>query len=216
MSTIGDDLYLVTHDDRTGNPRVPGSRVRLGLAAGLIAELLVSGHLTIRHERLYLVPGRAGHGTPPSGPLSRTVLATVASQPPQGVGAWTRFLAQDAVEDIRDRLLRTGVLTTVRRPSLLTGWRVRYPPADGNVAAWPGIRLARTLSRSGELTVEDAVLTGLVAAMDLLHHVLRDEVDAELGRSRARAVRDGLPPVLAALLAHTESALADGVLTYRS
>jgi hypothetical protein len=208
---IGDETYLLTHDDRTGGLKVPPSRASVGLAAGLLAELVMSGHLVIRDSRLHAVAA----GAPPPDRLQRAVLTAVLSQPVHPVRTWLRFLADDAVEDVRDRLLDAGVLMRTRRTSLVRGRRVEYPPVSSNAAAWPQIRLSRSLVSGRELTDEDAVLVGLLEAMDLLDQVLRDEVERARGATRARMVRDGLPSVLASLVAQAEAVLADGVLAYR-
>jgi hypothetical protein len=78
------------------------------------------------------------------------------------------------------------------------------------------MRLARMLSAGELLSEQDAVLTGLVQAMGLLKTVLWFPDDHAPGWQQADRVRAQLPEPVAVLVAHTEAAVADAVLTHRS
>ena len=45
---LADDLYLVAHHELTGRPHLQPRAAGLGLAGGLLAELMLSGSLRLR------------------------------------------------------------------------------------------------------------------------------------------------------------------------
>ena len=62
---VGDDLWLVAHDDRSGKPLLPQRQLGTGLAAGLLAELMLGGSICLRSDTAVvtgrtLPPGRGG------------------------------------------------------------------------------------------------------------------------------------------------------------
>lgn len=207
---LADDYYLIVHDDRSGQLTVTPQVAGLGLAAALIGELLLSGHLTVRDDGLY--PGPTASW--PDSLLGARVLRVVSDlRQDRLAGGWVRFLALDALADVRDRLLNDGVLT--RQPRGLLSRRISYPPVNSNDAAWAGMRLARHLSQRETLSVQDATLVGIVMATGLLDEVLWDPLTHAGGRGYASTVRACLLPPMLTLLAHTEACVANAVLTRR-
>ena len=140
VSQLADDYYLICFQEQTGRAVVTDAVAGLGLAGGLLAELVLGAHLTIHHGRLYPVAGTPA----PTDPPLREILQTVCGQQqPQATGTWLRFLATDAVCDVRARMGATGLLARVRTRRLGVTGRQVYLPTDSNAAAWPAIRLAR-------------------------------------------------------------------------
>jgi hypothetical protein len=92
--------------------------------------------------------------------------------------------------------------------------RDRYLPTDSNTAAWPAIRLANQLCAGQQVPLQDAVLAGLVQATGLLRQVLWGP-EHEPGFTHADQLRYLLPTPLAAIVAHTEAAVGQHVLTRR-
>lgn len=206
---VADEIYLLCHDDRTGNATVAPRVMGAGLAAGLVGELLLSGNLRLHGGGLY----PAAEAVAPEDRLAREVLEVVGDgRHDRQLAGWLRFLAVEAVMDVRRRLITDGVLVRVRSRRLL-GVRWSYPPAQSNAAAWPGIRLARILTEGEPLPVSDQVLAGLVDAMGLLERVLWDGDTHAPGRRAAARVRDALPGDVAVLVAQTATVVADVVLT---
>jgi hypothetical protein len=70
------------------------------------------------------------------------------------------------------------------------------------------------ISSREHMPLQDAVLAGLVAASGLLKHVLWDAEHAP-GFARADQLRRLLPAPLAAIVAYTEAAVGQHVLTRR-
>jgi hypothetical protein len=215
VSLVANDFYLICFEEQTGRSRISDAVAALGLSGGLLAELVLGGHLIVRDAALY-----AAAGIPPPGDrLLWEILHVVCRQQPgQPVETWLRFLATDAVTDVRNRMCAAGLLARVRTRRLAGGrdrYRYRYLPTDSNAAAWPGIRLAKVLCAYESVPQPDAVLAGLVKATGLLKHVLWGPEHAG-GFACATRLRGALPAPLAAVVAHTEAAVGQHVLTRRN
>ena len=59
---IADELYLMAHDDMTGRPFLQPRAIVLGLAGGLLAELMLLDKLRLSHRWAGLpkIVGRSG------------------------------------------------------------------------------------------------------------------------------------------------------------
>jgi Golgi phosphoprotein 3 (GPP34) len=210
VSRLADDFYLIAHHERSGRLLVAERSAGLGMAAGLLAELVLSDHLRVHEGGLF--PGGAMFA--PTDALLREVLALVGTPgQDRDVAGWLRFLAADAGLDVRYRLVLDKILTRVTARTVVGRRQARYLPSDPNTAAWPAIRLAKHLSGDLEMTLADLTLTGLVQVTGLLRLVLWLKPDHTPGWARADRIRAELPPDLAELVAHTEAAVGDGVLT---
>lgn len=211
MGRLTNDFYLICYAEQTGRAVVSDAVAGLGLAGGLLAELVLDGHLLVRNNLLYPAAGVA----PPSDlPLWEILHAVTGQRRPQPVETWLRFLATDAVTDVRHRMCAAGLLARVRTRRLGVTAKDRYFPTDSNAAAWPAIRLANHLCAREPMPLQDAVLAGLVAACGLLKRVLWGPEHAP-GFAHANRLRHLLPVPLAAVVAHTESAVGQHVLTRR-
>ena len=212
MGRLGDDYYLIAHDEHTGRLRVSARTAGIGAATALLAELIVDGHLVLRDGGLFPRFGRPS----PADRFLRQVLGQVSlPRCDRDVGAWLRFLAVEAVEDLRDRLTADGLVAPVPRRTWAFARRTAHLPTDLNAAAWPAIRLANALSRGEALTLPDLLLAELVRVTGLTDDVLWLRPDHLPGRERVTWLRAGLPPALAELAAHAEAAVGDGVLARR-
>jgi hypothetical protein len=211
VGRLSDDLYLICFAEQTGRAVVTDAVAGLGLAGGLLAELVLGGHLIVHDGLVYPA---AGVGAPADATLRAVLHAVAGQRQPRDVGMWLRFLAGDAVCDVRARMGTAGLLTRVRTCRFGGRGRQVYLPTDSNAAAWPAIRLARQLCTGELLPVQDGVLAGLVAATGLLKHVLWGPEHAP-GFANTDRLRHLLPPPLATIVAHTEAAIGQHVLTRR-
>jgi hypothetical protein len=211
VSRLADDFYLICFQEQTGRAVVTDAVAGLGLAGGLLGELVLGGHLLVHDGLLYPA---AGVPAPNDLALWEVLQAVAGQRQPQKVGAWLRFLATDAVTDVRRRMCAAGLLTRVRTHRFGVTGRDRYLPIDSNAAVWPAIRLAGQLCAGEQMPLQDAVLAGLVAATGLLKQVLWDAEHAP-GFAHADQLRHLLPTPLAAIVAHTEAAVGQHVLTRR-
>jgi hypothetical protein len=204
---IADDLFRLAHSDTTGRPRLHPRAAGVGLAAALLAELMLASRITVQHGSLAVLDRR-----PPEDALAHTVLEQLVAEPAhRAVRTWLDFFGQTAVDAVGERLYRAGHVTRV-----VSRWRraVSYPPTDMSEAAWPEARLRMQLTRRDRWTWPDIVLAGLVGATGLARQVLWDAEPAV--RQYHAEVVGWLPPRLAELVAQTEAAVGDAVLSHRT
>jgi hypothetical protein len=130
------------------------------------------------------------------------------------VRTWLAFLAETAVQAVAQRLGLAGIW---RREEYRRFGRVRvaYLPVDPNEVAWRAIRLARLLTTPEPIGEPDAVLAGLIAVTGLAHDVLWQPEVREAGTARVAEEVRRLPWPLYHLLAFTEAAVGDAILTPR-
>ncbi len=157
---LADELWLLAHHDTTGRPFLHPRAAGLGLAGGLLCELLLAG--VIRCESaVVLVPG----ARPPGDGLARRVAAIIASEPGVlGAGEWLAFLGRTAAGDVARRLAAAGYLAAVSGR-----WRrgERWRPADPDQAFAPVTRARTALDPARPVTAETAALAGLAMACGL-------------------------------------------------
>lgn len=204
---LTDELFLVAHDDTTGRPRLHARAVELGLAGGLLAELVLYGRVVVHGGRLTVVDRR-----PPDDPLAHTILDQLIAEPHyRGVRIWLAFLAGQSVDSVGQRLERAGRVTRTRRR---WGRATRYVPVDISAAAWPAHRLRLFLVRGEPLSLPDTLLAGLVSATGLTSQVLWDAPPSS--HQHLAGLVAALPPPLRDLIGHLEAAVGDAVLSHRT
>jgi hypothetical protein len=203
---VADDLFLLAHDDRSGRPRLAARPLGLGLAAGLLAELMLGnqpaitvgedGALRIARE----VPGTAISRHPL---LSQVDLEPVLHPVPD----WLAFLARDAARDVGTRLEQAGYLTRAGRR--FPGRPARLVPADADWAFAPVNRVAAGLDPRRLWEPYTAALAGLAYACGLGFRV-------EQYLTAGRTVEDtvsGLTPDLQALIRQAQITVSSAVLS---
>jgi hypothetical protein len=207
---LADELFCIAHDDRTGRCRLHPRVLGLGLAAGLLGELVLWGRLDVRDGQV-----RVLRGDPPADALAHATVELLVAQPQyRDVAVWLAFLAETSVESVARRLTVAGVWRAVEQRR----WgrtRIGRVPVDGNAVVWRSMRLARLLTSGGPMTVPDVVLAGLVQATGLTDVVLWQPATREVGRARVDHAVGGLPWPLYHLVAHAQAAIGDAVLTPR-
>ena len=207
---VADDLFLVALDDRTGRSRLHARAMGLGLAGGLLAELVLSGTITVESGR-FLFSRQSPRHHPPD-PLTARTLDQLLREPQHDLRVWLAYLARDAVEPVAERLIRAGVITRERQRGLLRT-TVSYLPVDATVVAWRAVRLAQLVVRREEMSWPDRVLAGLVSATDLARQVLWDAEPSAF--AHLEHVVGTLPAPLRAIVAQVEALVGDSVLTHR-
>jgi hypothetical protein len=206
---LADEFYLVAHHDVTGRPRQHPRSIALSLAAGLLAELVLDGRITVRGDALVVVTE-----APPADALAHTVLDQVVRERQQhSVGTWLAYLGQQAPGQIAARLERAGLLARQQARRFLRA-ETAWVPTDISAAAWPGMRLRLLLQREQPMDMPDVVLAGLVDAIGLSAQVLWD-VGARTIEYRDFLLST-LPDPLRNLVAHTSAAVGKAVLTHRA
>lgn len=213
---VADDLYLMAHDDRSGKPLLDRRPLGVGLAAGLLAELMLGEPPAIRLGRgtsVWIAP----HVTATA--IGRNVLLRqIAAEPaPLPVRDWLEFLegADDkssAATRVGARLEEAGYLTTVRRKVNVPGRPVRRVPGDPNWAITPISRAGAALDQRRPPSQYAAVLAGLAAACGLEFRLSQYLTG---GRS-PEDVTACLVPDLRTLITQTRITVSRAVLSHRT
>jgi len=208
---LADDLFRIGHDDVTGKPRLHPHGLGVGLAAALLAELVLAGHVTVHGGLLYVVDGR-----PPRDALAHTVLDQLVGEAQlRQPRTWLAFLARDSEELVGQRLVRAGHVRPVQTGRRRRGRaRTVYEPVDMTTAAWPEARLRMYLQQHRQWDVPDMTLAGLVAACGLADRIVWG-VRADIRRFFLD-LGAYLPAPLRELVAHTEAAIGNAVLSHRT
>lgn len=204
---IADDLYLLSHDDRTGRPRLRQRPLSIGLAGALLTELMLGDSIGLDRGGV-LVPRRRR----PADDLGRRVQAQIAAGgTPRPARDWLLYLARGATKDVAGRLEQAGYLEHVR--STIPGLSDRWVPVDTNWAFAPVIRVRSALDPSRPLDPRHAVLAGLAWASGLSFRFTQSAV---VGGRSVDAVLDCLVPGLRFIITQTQAAVDSTMLSHRS
>lgn len=211
MTNLADDYFCLVLDEHAGKPKLAPRVTGVGLASALLAELVIAGYAVVQDSDIQALDVQR-----PEDPLARHVHELLLSRPQhRDLGIWISFLARDAFTSVGGRLAAQGLVAPVQKRRL-TGTRVLYQPMNHSAIAWPGIRIAQQLSGGAEITLSDLTCTGLAVATGLIGQVLWDPELHAPARENLPAALALLPPPVASLLARTETAVADAVLTNRT
>jgi len=204
---VADDVFLMACHELTGRPLLQPRPLGLGLAGGLLAELMLGGSIGLRHDGAVLA-GRSW----PGDDLARRVRDQIAAEPgPHPLADWLAYLARTAAPDVAARLERAGYLTRVRG---WVPWRPgRLVPADPDWAFGPLLRVRSALDRSRPFEPREAVLAGLAVACGLGWRL--EQYLSPGGRSLAEAT-GYLGPDLRELIAQTQAAVDSALLSHRT
>lgn len=214
---VADDLYLIGHHERDGNPYLSPRALGVGLAGGLLAELMDAGIPAVTFNRGCLVPVRAANGVPVArslridDPVRKRVLDQVIAEPePLLARDWLLFFAQTAAADVAGRLERAGYLS--RRARRIPRRSRRLVPGDRDWAHMALVRAYTALNTTGTPDPYTAILAGLAFASGLGFRFagLADTP----ARSPGQAIRMLSPP-MQELIAHTQATADSALLAQR-
>jgi hypothetical protein len=207
---VADDLYLMAHNEASGRPFLQPRALGIGLAGGLLAELMLAGSITLGHDgTVFAGPVFAGPGVPGDA-LARQVLGVLAAEQPLPVREWLLFLARTAAEDVARRLELAGYL---RRAGGRVPWLpVRWVPVDADWAFAPLLRVRSALDPARPWSGYGAVLAGLADACGLGFRLA--QYASQTDRSAEQAARR-LPGGLRELIAHTQATVGSALLCHR-
>ena len=144
---VGDDLYLMAHDDRTGKPLLPSRPLGTGLAGALLAELMLADCIGLRSDTAVVI----GQDVPRTAVGGHVLLKQIADEPSPLPGrTWLLYLARGAAQDVTLRLEQAGYLTRVR--SRIPGRPGRMVPVNPDWAFAPMLRVRSALDPAREVT----------------------------------------------------------------
>ncbi|MBB5868568.1 phage terminase small subunit [Allocatelliglobosispora scoriae] len=171
---VADDLFLVALDDRTGHHLADPGLLALGLAAGLLAELVNVGAV--------IVDGN-DHVVPTGGLLAaaddtgRVVASLVIRERAHDLPTWLSYLARDAVKAVARRLRSQGLVTVHRHRRLIGSATTRYEATNANTVAYRAVRLTAMLTAHAHVPGDDVdarALLMIAHALGLTPHLTRD------------------------------------------
>jgi len=203
---VADDLYLMTHHEVSGRPLLQPRALGIGLAGGLLAELMLAGSITWWHDGA-MAPGRVL----PADALARQVRDQIAAErEPHPAREWLLFVARTAAEDVAGRLERSGYLARAGgRWPLRPG---RWVPVDPDWAFSPLLRVRSALDPARPWSAYGAVLAGLAAVCGLGFRLAQYAPPAGHGPEE---VAGRLDPGLRELIAQAQAAVDSAILSHR-
>ncbi len=204
---LADDIYLLAHHEVSGKPFLQPRAIGLGLAGGLLAELVLIGASRVVGDRV-TVTDRV---RPEDGLMCAVQLLVLRERQRHDARDWLTFLAQTAAEDVARRLEHSGylVLPQSRRP-----WRAaRWVPVDADCAFAPLIRVRAAFDPVRPMAPESTTLAGLAVACGLGPRLLAYGPPGAR-RQLAERLRQ-LSPDLRELIGHTQAAVDSALLTQR-
>jgi hypothetical protein len=203
---VADDLYLLAHNDVTGKPYIQLRPLGLGLAGGLLAEVVLAGIISLTDGQIAVAD------SPPREELAAHVLGLVAGEREvHPVRDWLAYLGRTAPANVARRLADAGYLVEAAR---WLPWRSsRWVPVDRDSAFSPVLRVRAALDPARPLTVEGVVLAGLAEACGLGFRLAQYTPAHGARPMEQMAVQLG--PSLCDLIAQTKAAVDSAVLTHR-
>jgi len=202
------DFWRLSHHERSGQPLAPQRIVAIGLAAALLAELLLEDRIGFHHDNVVPVTE-----FPPRDALTHQVLDQLNGEARLPVQVWLRHLAQTSYAAVAERMVRQRLVTEVEHRRLLGRSRVTYRPVDPNVAGWPAARLHMSLLHRRPFTEPDAVLAGLAKTTGLHRRAL--EGGDRSTESYLDEVIAGTAVLYHQLFAHTAAVVGSAVMAGR-
>jgi hypothetical protein len=226
-----DELWRLGTDPYTGRTYCSRAMLSLGVAAALLAELMLmrSSESGITRQMLTCFSTEAGRPVlrvdyweakerPPRDPLLADVLADIledARDTRRSVYEFSQYLAESAYEQVAKRLSTARIVTDVPPRRGLLGGRLfadtqrRWAAVDPSSSINAMLRLPRELRQVDDdgnkrpIPVSDRVLLGLVDALDLTATLRRESAHRFAVPSNLR-----LPDDLQLLIDTTRTAVA--------
>ncbi|MGK5441639.1 GOLPH3/VPS74 family protein [Micromonospora sp. URMC 105] len=196
---LRDELFLLGHNDDTGQPHIHRQALSLGMAGAVLTDLFLAGRIALDdtedassggQQRLWL------HRDRPVGDLiADTAIASIryAKSAPTLRG-WLTWFTEDLYERTRAGLHAGGILHRTSRRRL--GGLARTDVYLATDTKWAVVARARLRYLAAGREPPDnhtAALAGLVAVLGLASHLYLDDTAAVTGQLRAIAEQHHRP-----------------------
>jgi hypothetical protein len=212
LGPLADDLWRIGHEDATGRKLVNESGLSLGLAAALLGELWLGGHVWIGQGQLQL----AGGQPPPADELTGSVVRLLAHETGDfTLSSWLAFLAGESYKKVTARMFAAGHIERERRHLISSA---TWLATDTKRAVQPLLHLRHRLSHGYPLVCYELALAGLASECGLREALLDGAFDPAVLRERlGEWLRwPDMHPALADLLRHTQAAASRAAMTART
>jgi hypothetical protein len=168
--SLADELFVLAVDPVTGRLIVHGRPLALALSAGLLFELVLSGHAVICEGEVLVT-----RSAPPAAAVGGSLLVQLHSHvardnsgPPgerATLAGWLRWLASNAESAVSSRLEAAGRIRCVRSTGLVAAGV--FEILDGPTRDWIPHRLARPIGDQKVIGWEDTALITIADAAGL-------------------------------------------------
>jgi hypothetical protein len=207
---LGDELFLIGHDEYSGKPAVSVEVLETGLAGALIGELMFARRVVLANNVLAVIDPRSWRE-----PVSDWALGEMIRKGDRyPVRAWVEYLRGQLRDAIGRRLEARGVVRREEvRAALTRRVTLRFPGANPILAARPRVRLGYMLGQSTPLDHMTALLAALVRAIGMDRTFV--ELYGQSARDQLTAAILTLPPSLSKVVSGVDAAVAAIALTVR-
>ncbi|MGK5675638.1 GOLPH3/VPS74 family protein [Micromonospora sp. URMC 106] len=177
---LRDELFLLAHNDDTGQPHIHRQALALGLAGAVLIDLFLAGRITLdpKDDRPAGDRWLRLHTDQPVGDLiADAAIASIRhGRAAPTLKVWLRGFADDLYERTRAGLVAAGILrhTTRRRLGGLARTDT-YPATDNKWAVVARARLRYLAAGREQPDNHTAALAGLVAVLGLTAHLYLDD-----------------------------------------
>lgn len=206
---LGDEYFLINHDDLSGRPLIRRDVLSCGLVVALLAELIMENRVAVQDGRVTALDD-AAHGDE-AGDFVITSLSTQRSA--YTVRTWADNLDETAYELVARRLVDRGTVRRVHPRGLLRSRKDVFPTARRE-AAQPLLLLNEVINDPAGADPQRAVLVTLVATAGG-EHTLPGGLDRDRIRAATTLLAAGLSAGLTALVAGFEEAINARLLSIR-
>jgi len=207
--SLADDFYLIGLDGRTNRPRLHTKAMNLGVAAALLAELVLANYIRINNGRIEV----AYRHYAPEAREHADMLSRIIAEPQHLLPVWVSYFAQTATDVVQQRLVARRFMHVESRGMLRT--KQSHVPVDPMAVEWRSLRIARVIAKRDIRTWEDLTIIGLIVATGLTEAVMWDSQTDE--RDNLVSILHYLndEPSLHALITQVETLIAAAVLAQR-
>ncbi|MDY0810321.1 GPP34 family phosphoprotein [Kitasatospora purpeofusca] len=201
---LAEELVLLCTDPDSGTLRVSRNGFQRAVAAAVLAELLLTGGITVEGRRITAFRPVGACDEVTAEVLARLERAPKGRRP--GLDAALRRVPRaPAVRSFRERLVASGHLTAERRRILLLVPYRAWPPVRATVAAEIAERITASLSRKGSASgygsdaarwgaspaaERDLQLAGMLWAARLDRRLFPGRIHSELRKSFRAVARE--------------------------
>ena len=207
---LADELWLVSHSEHSGRPRITENFIGLGLAGAVLAELLMGGQIVLTEQQHVIATDvRPLADDLVTGWALSEITRTRTTVP---VGRWINHLHDQVAPNVAQRLVEARLVEYVKAG--LFGRKQRVVPRDPNAATSPRIRLLHQL-HTGDADVPTAMLGALCVAIGLHAVIARDAGRPSLREDLVAVARRILPPDLLAVANSVRAAVTRATISIR-